>query len=144
MTGIQRCIVALAALLLFGCGPKEEQFVDVQTAFARHEQGELLLDIREADDYTEFHIPKSMNLPFGRLKQRLAELEPYRASTIMLIDHTGQRAPLALELLQKAGFSQVLIVKGGMIEWKAAGLPIEKMDMRQLQQQQQPAGAAAQ
>jgi rhodanese-related sulfurtransferase len=135
MTGIQTCIVTLAALLLLGCGPKEEQFVDVQTAFARQEQGELLLDIREGDDYTEFHIPKSMNMPFGRLKLRLAELEPYKGKTIMVIDHTGQRAPRALELLQSAGFSQVFVVKGGMIEWKAAGLPIEKLDMRQLQQQ---------
>ncbi len=130
MTGIQKCIVALAALILVGCGPKEEQLVDAKAALQRQALGELLLDVREADDYKEFHIPNSMNMPYGRLSLRLAELEPYKNKPIMLIDHTGQRAPRALEQLQKAGFTQVFVVKGGMVEWKAAGLPIEKLDMR--------------
>jgi rhodanese-related sulfurtransferase len=136
MSGIQKRIAILAALILVGCGPKAEQLVEVKTAFERQAQGELLLDIREADDFTEFHIPKSMNMPLGRLKFRLAELEPYKGKTIMLIDHTGQRAPRAMEQLQIAGFTQVFVVKGGMIEWKAAGLPIEKLDMQQRPQQQ--------
>ncbi|MBI4809429.1 MAG: rhodanese-like domain-containing protein [Nitrosomonadales bacterium] len=131
MTGIQKCIVALAVLVLAGCGPKAEQWVDVKAAAERQAQGELILDVREADDYKEFHIPTSMNMPFGRLSSQLAELEPYRNKTIMVIDHAEQRAPRALEQLQKAGFTRVLVVKGGMAEWKAAGLPIEKLDMKQ-------------
>lgn len=130
MTGIQKCIVALAALILAGCGPKDEQLVDVKAASERQAKGELLLDIRETDDYTEFHIPKSMNIPYGRLASRMAELEPYKAKTILVIDHSGLRAPRAMEQLQKAGYSQVFVVKGGIAEWKAAGLPVEKLNLR--------------
>ncbi len=130
MTVIQKCIIALAALLLLGCGPKDDQFIDVKTAATRQAGGDLLLDIREADDYKEFHIPNSTNIPYGRLKLRLAELEPYKGKPILVIDHTVQRSPRAWELLKKSGFSQVLIVKGGLIEWKSAGLPIEKPDMQ--------------
>ncbi|MDP1633936.1 MAG: rhodanese-like domain-containing protein [Gallionellaceae bacterium] len=130
MTAIQKYIAALAVLILAGCGPKAEQGVEVKAAAGRQAQGELILDVREADDYKEFHIPNSMNMPFGRLSQRLAELEPFKDKTIMVIDHAGQRAPRALEQLQKAGFTQVLVVKGGMAEWKAAGLPVEKLDMQ--------------
>jgi rhodanese-related sulfurtransferase len=130
MTGIQKCVVALATLIMVGCGLTDEQLVDVKAAAERQARGELLLDVREADDYKEFHIPNSMNIPFGRLSLRLAELESYKGKPIMVIDHTGQRAPRAFEQLQKAGFSQVFVVKGGMVEWKAAGLPIEKLDMR--------------
>ena len=139
MIGIQRCIVALAALILLGCEPKVEQLVEPKVASTRQAQGELLLDIREADDYQEFHIPNTKNIPLGRLASRLAELEPYRNKTFMVIDHSELRAPRALELLQKSGFSQVLIVKGGMAGWKAAGLPIEKMEMPPQQPQQQSA-----
>lgn len=134
MTKIQKCIVALAVLILAGCGPKAEQLVDVKAASERQVRGELLLDIREADDYKEFHIPNSMNMPFGRLAARLAELEVYKGKPVMVIDHSGLRAPRAMEQLQKAGFSQVFVVNGGIAEWKAAGLPIEKLDM-QLQPQ---------
>jgi rhodanese-related sulfurtransferase len=127
MTGIQKFIVALAALILIGCGPKNGQWVEPQLAADLLAQGELLLDVREPDDYQEFHIPKTMNIPFGRLASRLVDLEPYKDKTVMVIDHSELRAPRVLELLNKAGFTQVFIVKGGMVGWKAAGLPIEKM-----------------
>ncbi|MDP2143755.1 MAG: rhodanese-like domain-containing protein [Gallionella sp.] len=130
MTGIQKFIVALAVLILAGCGPKDMPSVDVKAASERLTQGELLLDIREADDYKEFYIPNSMNIPYGRLKLRMAELEPYKSKTIMVIDHSGLRAPRAFELLQKAGYAQVFVVNGGIAEWKAAGLPVETLDMQ--------------
>ncbi len=129
MTGFQRIIAALAILILAGCGPKEEQWVDVKAAAERQARGELLLDIREVEDYLEFSIPNSMNIPYGRLASRLAELEPYKARPIMVIDHGGLRSPRALEQLQKAGYAQVFVVKGGIAEWQAAGLPVEKPGM---------------
>lgn len=125
MTGMQRIIAALALLVLTGCGPKDEQLVDVKAAAERQTRGELLLDIREVDDYKEFRIPGSMHIPYGRLASRLAELEPYKAKPIMVIDHSGLRSPRALELMQKAGYAQVFAVKGGIAEWRAAGLPLE-------------------
>lgn len=127
---IQKSIVTIAALMLLGCGPTAEQLIDVKAAAERQARGELLLDIREADDYKEFHAPNTTNIPMGRLALRLAELEPYKSKPIMVIDHAEQRAPRAFEVLQKAGFSQVVVVKGGMAEWKKAGLPIEKLDMQ--------------
>jgi len=127
---IQKSIVTIAALMLLGCGPAAEQLIDVKAAAERQARGELLLDIREADDYKEFHAPNTTNIPMGRLSLRLAELEPYKSKPIMVIDHAEQRAPRAFEVLQKAGFSQVVVVKGGMAEWKKAGLPIEKLDMQ--------------
>lgn len=130
MSVILKCSFVLAALLLLGCGPQDDQFINVKAAAAKQAGGDLLLDVREADDYKEFHIPNSTNIPFGRLKLRLAELEPYKGKSIMVIDHAEQRAPRAWALLKKSGFSQVLLVRGGLIAWKAAGLPIEKLDMQ--------------
>jgi rhodanese-related sulfurtransferase len=130
MNYIKKIIATLAALILMGCGPTVDQMIDIKTAADRQARGELLLDVREADDYKEFHAPNTTNIPFGRLALRLAELEPYKNKPIMLIDHAEQRAPRAFEALIKAGFSQVVVVKGGMAEWKKAGLPIEKLDMQ--------------
>jgi 3-mercaptopyruvate sulfurtransferase SseA len=57
---------------------------------------------------------------------RLSELEAGKAKGIVVFDQSGVRAPMAWELLQKAGFPQVRILKGGLNEWKTAGLPVEK------------------
>jgi rhodanese-related sulfurtransferase len=130
MNYIKKIIGTLAALILMGCGPTADQMIDTKTAADRQARGELLLDVREADDYKEFHAPNTTNIPLGRLALRLAELEPYKNKPIMLIDHAEQRAPRAFEALIKAGFSQVVVVKGGMAEWKKAGLPIEELDMQ--------------
>ena len=130
MDRIQKMIVTLTALILLGCGPTADQLIDVKAAAERQARGELLLDIREADDYKEFHAPNTTNIPMGRLALRLAELETYKSKPIMVIDHAEQRAPRAMEVLLKAGFSQVFVVKGGMAEWKKTGLPIEKLDMQ--------------
>lgn len=142
MTGMKRYIVALAALLLLGCGPKEDQFVDAKAAAASQARGELLLDIREPDSYKEFSIPNSTHIPFGRLKYRLEELAAYKDKPVMLIDSAGVRAPRAWEMLKKAGFSQVSIVQGGARAWQEAGLPVDTLNMqmdeaRQKKEQQQ-------
>ena len=138
MSGMGKWVVTLAALLLLGCGLTEAQLIDVKAAAERQARGDLLLDVREADDHKEFHAPNTTNIPLGRLALRLTELEPYKGKPIMLIDHAMQRAPRALEILQKAGFSQVFVVKGGMAEWKTAGLPIEKFDIHAQQPQEIP------
>ncbi len=130
MTGLSRYIVVLAALALIGCGPKEDQFIDVKAAAERQARGELLLDVREADDYKEFHAPNSMNIPFGRLEYRLAELESHKGKPIMVIDHSGLRASRAWEILQKAGFTQVSVVQGGMAAWREAGLPVATLQQQ--------------
>lgn len=141
MTGMNKYIVVLAALLLIGCGPKEDQFVDAKAAAALQSRGDLLLDIRETDGYKEFRIPNSTHIPFGRLKYRLDELAAYKDKAIVVIDYSGLRSPRAWELLKKAGFTQVSIVKGGAKEWKKAELPVETMEMQmeneRLQQAQQ-------
>lgn len=128
MKSFKRYIVVLVALILVGCGPKDDQLVNAKAAFERQASGELLLDIRELDEYKEYHIPGSISIPYGRLKSRMAELESYKGKTIMVIDHSGLRAPRAWEQLKKAGYAQVRIVKGGILEWQAAGLPLEKVE----------------
>jgi len=126
MNALKGCSIALAALIFTGCGPTAEQLVEAQAAAGMQSKGALLLDIRDPDDYQESHAPGSQNIPFGRLSRRLAELEPYKGKDIIVIDHSGVRAPRALELLQKAGFTRVFVVKGGIVEWRAAKLPVEK------------------
>lgn len=114
----------LLPLMLSGCIEKELDGVDVRTAATLQSQGALLLDVREPEEYAELRAPKSLSIPLGRIHTRMDELQPYRDKPICVIDRAGVRSARAVEKLQQAGFSQVSNVKGGLVDWEQAGLPL--------------------
>jgi rhodanese-related sulfurtransferase len=98
--------------------------VDVKKGAAMQNSGALLLDVREADEYAQGHVPGSTLIPLGQLERRLHEISGYKSKPIALICHSGNRSGQAQKLLEKAGFSAAVNVEGGMIAWQKAGLPV--------------------
>lgn len=98
--------------------------VDVKQVSARQSSGALLIDVREADEYAQGHVPGSTLIPLGQLAQRLQEIARYKDKPVVLICHSGRRSEQALKLLESAGFSAAANVEGGMIAWQKAGLPV--------------------
>ena len=83
-----------------------------------------LVDVREPEEYAGplGHIAGARLVPLGELKAR------WKISTV-----TGQLSPCAVPvaarrrrpwLLQRAGFSKVANLGGGMLRWHAQGLPV--------------------
>ncbi len=89
-------------------------------------QDALVLDVREASEYRDGHIPKAMHIPLRQLKARLKELERHRDRPIVAVCRTGNRSSYACRLLRKAGFERVHNLAGGMVAWEQAGLPSER------------------
>ena len=71
------------------------------------------------------HIREARNLPLGELPQRLHELGPPTNKRVVLVCHTDKRSAKAAAILREAGFQDVLVLRGGMVRWNEAGLPIE-------------------
>ncbi len=84
----------------------------------------LLLDTRSADEFTQGHILGALNIPQDRLPERLGELDTWRARKIIVYCRTGQRSAVAAAQLKKAGFEHVHKLKGGILAWQGAGLPL--------------------
>jgi glyoxylase-like metal-dependent hydrolase (beta-lactamase superfamily II)/rhodanese-related sulfurtransferase len=84
-----------------------------------------LIDVREPAEYTGplGHIRGSMLVPLGELGKRTDELD--RDRPIVAVCRSGARSAQAVVLLQKAGFSSVANLAGGMLRWRAAGYPVE-------------------
>ena len=59
------------------------------------------------------------------LPQRLKELGALAAKPVVLVCHTDKRSARAAGLLRDAGFSDVRVLRGGMLRWNEAGLPVE-------------------
>lgn len=90
----------------------------------RLERGELtLVDVREPSEWRAERIPGVRNVPLGRLQERLGQLP---GGSLVLHCETGARSAIGVSLLAARGRTPVLSCRGGLTEWKALGLPVER------------------
>lgn len=86
----------------------------------------LVVDVREAAEYESGHITGSRHIPAGALGERMKELEKFKSRPVVVACRTGTRAGASAEALRKAGFGEVLTLRGGIAAWQQAGMPLEK------------------
>ncbi len=86
----------------------------------------VLLDVRDKKDLAEGSIGGALHIPFGSIKDRLSEIEKYKNRTIVVTDKMGQHSGAVVKQLKAAGFTSVQRMAGGVVEWKAANLPLRK------------------
>lgn len=93
---------------------------------ARQEVGERLffLDVREPAEFAEARIADSTLVPLGQLASQLGGLPKDRP--IVAVCRSGNRSSVAMSLLKRAGFTNVLNLRGGMVAWMRAGMPTKR------------------
>jgi rhodanese-related sulfurtransferase len=85
-----------------------------------------IVDVREAEELVDGMIPGSRHIPLGEIPDNYAALDSTRP--VIVVCRSGRRRAAAAENLAAAGFDAHTMT-GGMLEWAAAGLP---MDLPQL------------
>jgi len=78
-----------------------------------------LIDVREADEYAVGRIPGSIWIPLGELASRTDEVPT--DVPVVTVCRSGNRSAEAVQILKKAGFTNVHNMTGGMLAWTAAG-----------------------
>jgi sulfur dioxygenase len=88
----------------------------------------MLIDVREEDEYRGElgHIAGAHSIPLKELPEQTAELANAESRDIVAICRVGVRSATAAAILTGLGFEHVWNLKGGMIEWKDAQLPVER------------------
>ena len=81
-----------------------------------------IIDVRNAVEWAEGHLPGARHIPLGELLDRLAEVP--RKGPVVLHCQGGGRSAIALSLLQARGFTNVRNLGPGFTGWLAAGLPV--------------------
>jgi adenylyltransferase/sulfurtransferase len=82
------------------------------TTLGIHEPVPVLLDVREAPEVSFVSLPGAVHIPIGELPARIGELDP--AGPLVVYCHHGVRSSRALGLLQRAGFTRVRHLTGGI------------------------------
>lgn len=86
----------------------------------------LVLDVREADEFAQGHLQGARHVPLSQLSTRLKELEKFRDKPVLVVCERGRRANAAAKLLKAQQFTQLNILKGGMLAWTDAKMPSSK------------------
>lgn len=112
---------------------KEIKTIDMaafKAAYDKKEAG-LIVDVREADEYAEGHVPGAVNVPRGLLEFTIWSHVGFPDKTDMnkqmtVYCKTGGRCTLAVKTLQDLGFTNATAVVILFEDWKKAGHPVAK------------------
>lgn len=99
--------------LFKGSKHKDIDGVELNTLLKNNKKT-LILDVRTSGEYSNFHIPKSKNIPVHELKSKLDTLNLYKDSNIVVYCASGARSNSAAKTLSKNGFNNVYNLKGGV------------------------------
>ena len=89
------------------------------------EDGALLLDVREADEWEAGHAPAAVWIPMGEVEARVGELP--RDRRIVAICRAGSRSHAVAAALLGAGYD-VVNLDGGMRAWAADDFDVVASD----------------
>lgn len=85
----------------------------------------LILDVRESREYAQGHIAQAVSMPLFRLITERPMLP--RDRLIVLVCRMGRRSNRAAYVLLNQGYTNTVVLQGGMTAWEAAGL-LEAVD----------------
>jgi len=89
------------------------------------ENGAQIIDVREPEEYDGplGHIRGAILIPLDELGDRIDEID--HDKPVVTVCRAGGRSAHATQILQKAGFSDVANLAGGMLRWRSEGHPAE-------------------
>lgn len=96
---------------------------DVELMQAAMDAGAYVVDVREAGEYAEGHLPGAVSVPLRTLMDASADFPTDRQ--VIVYCKSGYRAALANAALGVAGFDNVKAFAGSYNAWTDAGLDVE-------------------
>lgn len=84
-----------------------------------------LLDVRSVLEYADSHIKDSINIPIDGLMSKIEELRRQNKKYIVFC-RTGNRSPMAADMLIQSGIHGVKVMEGGMTRWQKERLAVIK------------------
>ena len=85
----------------------------------------VVIDIRAKEEFKKGHITEALHiLPSDIKAGNFGSLENRKADPIIVVCKTGQTAQESANLLAKAGFEKVFVLKNGLVSWSEANLPL--------------------
>ncbi len=95
--------------------------VGPEEAARRVDEGAVLLDVREPDEWHAGHAPNAVHVPLAALAASIDQLD--KEQPVVAVCRVGGRSERAAAVLLQRGYDAVNLA-GGMQAWNAAGMPV--------------------
>ena len=115
----------LAVMMLTACGQAKENdqgavYMNITAEEAKQimdtEEGYIILDVREQDEYDAGHIPGAILIPYTQIGEKANEMLPDKDQLILVYCRSGRRSKIAAEALAELGYTNIKEF-GGIIDW---------------------------
>jgi rhodanese-related sulfurtransferase len=120
-------LIAVSGLLLL-LPNRSKKIVSVKESVVLiNRQPTILVDVRNANEFTLGRIDNSLNIPLDRLAENIDKLKKNPNKTLVVYCQKGFRSSQAVKILNKLGIESAVSIEGGLDAWRKDNLPI-KMD----------------
>lgn len=124
-------VTALAVVLVLlalnlGTGGGKNNIEPQQAALMLSHDDAVVVDVRPMSDFAQGHIVNAINMPINGFAKDLSRLEKYRNRPVIVSCRSGNQSQSGCRQLRKAGFDNVYNLRGGMMAWQAANLPVTR------------------
>jgi sulfur-carrier protein adenylyltransferase/sulfurtransferase len=100
------------------------QMVSPEAARDEIDAGIRIIDVREQHEWDEAHLERALHVPQGEVIERIDELAPDRTERLLLHCRTDNRSARVADALRDLGYEDIGVVRGGIVAWEDAGLPL--------------------
>ena len=120
---MKKIVILICFLLLItGCGKEVEKKVEVNNKAEDKTQitkincskmkelvqeGAILIDVRESDEYSEGHLDKSINISYMVIKDKISEITKDLDQKIVVYCKSGARSNKAANYLIEKGYKNI-------------------------------------
>ena len=125
VTAFLAVLAALAWNIFNGEGSKNAVDPVAATALINHEDA-FILDVRSMNEFKGGHILNAENVPLNGLNNSMKSIEKHKNKPVIAVCRSGSRSASACSILRKAGFEKVHNLRGGMLAWESANLPVKR------------------
>ena len=87
-------------------------------------EGAVWIDVREADEWQEGHLPGAVHIPRGFLESRVEGVAPDKSTEVVVYCASAARSAFAAKTLEELGYENGHSLAGGFTDWKRNGLEI--------------------
>lgn len=137
-------LLLLTSFLFFACNPKAQtaetspnnknvttknaiERLDAKTFKSKIESGAVqLIDVRTPGEFNQSHIEGSLNYDYYQRSFRSQMNTLDKSKPVYIYCRSGSRSRSASYKLQKAGFTKIYDLKGGVNYWARAGFKLVK------------------
>lgn len=119
--------ILVSGLLAFNLLQDGKGTVDPLTATEMiNHQDAVIVDVRPVADFSKGHIINSISIPINGFSNQINSLKKHKEQPVIISCRSGSQSQAACQQLKKAGFESVFNLRGGILAWQNANLPVTR------------------